>query len=695
MMTLLLLLSVLVASVRASVDAKMRNGAPLSFAAHRVPSPAAHAEREHGALHEIRTSSSASSASSSSFAVLSLLADSATGNFAFTVVAPHVRLLTLALTAPNGTSVRLADFQTASSWPLADAAAAAETLPALTFRLHACAVGAYELRIEVPTSARAPHALPNGAVGLVVTMNESPISIVSHINSYELEVGHHVGLVTRVTDDVAWSVADVALPAALLSAIDSAKMVVIAPDGVESQYDMHDDGLHGDALANDGVFAATFVPAAAGAFVWFAHVHGTTPAGVPFQRTTEHLVRIASVDAELTGKARLTTSGARLRASIGVAPGSAGAARQQSSAAPLLSVYAELWTVAGVPVGWAATAATPANGAVELSWDSRWLADAGVTSGDRFELRNVYISEMDGFVPLSQRAVIAPAHSRALDVAAALAVAATRSGDEKFNGERPAWVDRHLQARLASVAAPAPVVLSHGYCSDANPFLATPSAWTDYHTFTDFGKSRSNDEFARLILAFAQSKGLDSGFAGVGHSQGGIALTHLACTYWSGLDTTRLAAHAKNNATFGAGSGDRVVQSVGTPYKGCSGAGSGASLIKIFGIGCGSNDDLTPDGAALWLSTISSTCAADVYYYTTTYKLKGGSWLGEWCNLATSLVLEAPNDGTTELVYADLPGGNNMGNTEKQCHIDDMVYPAQTSDLARNTEMNKRAGGRQ
>jgi hypothetical protein len=85
-------------------------------------------------------------------------------------------------------------------------------------------------------------------------------------------------------------------------------MVVIAPDGVESQYDMHDDGLHGDALANDGVFAATFVPAAAGAFVWFAHVHDTTPAGVPFQRTTEHLVRIASVDAELTGKAHLTTS---------------------------------------------------------------------------------------------------------------------------------------------------------------------------------------------------------------------------------------------------------------------------------------------------------------------------------------------------------------------------------------------------
>jgi hypothetical protein len=452
--------------------------------------------------------------------------------------------------------------------------------------------------------------------------------------------------------------------------------------------------LHGDQLAHDGIFAATFVPSVPGSFIWFAHVHGTTPDGTPFQRTTEHLVRIASVDVELTGKALLSTRGARLHASIGVAP-----AQPQTAAtvAPLLSVYAELWTTAGVPVGWAATATTPANGAVELSWDARWLADAGVQSSDAFELRHVFISEMDGFVPLSQRAVIVPTQKASLvDVASAIAVASARSGDEKFNGERPSWVDRHVQSRLANANAQAPIVLSHGYCSQSNPFLSTPTAWTDVHAFTDYGKSRSNDEFARLIGAFAESKGLNAGFAGVGHSQGGIALTHLMCTYWSGLDTTRLAAHAKNKtAVFGAGSGERIVQSVGTPYKGCSGAGSGASLIKIFGIGCGANDDLTPDGAALWLSTISSTCAADVYYYTTTYKLKGGSWLGEWCNLATQLVLEAPNDGTTELVFADLPGGNNMGNTEKECHIDGMSYPEQTADVARNVEMNAKAAGRQ
>jgi hypothetical protein len=40
-----------------------------------------------------------------------------------------------------------------------------------------------------------------------------------------------------------------------------------------------------------------------------------------------------------------------------------------------------------------------------------------------------------------------------------------------------------------------------------------------------------------------------------------------------------------------------------THTQGCSGAGSGANLIKLFGVACGANADLTPDGAALWLTT--------------------------------------------------------------------------------------------
>ena len=45
----------------------------------------------------------------------------------------------------------------------------------------------------------------------------------------------------------------------------------------------------------------------------------------------------------------------------------------------------------------------------------------------------------------------------------------------------------------------------------------------------------------------------------VGHSQGGLAALHLRSFYWSGLDLV---------------SGGRVLQSVGSPYQGCSMAGS-------------------------------------------------------------------------------------------------------------------------
>ena len=248
-----------------------------------------------------------------------------------------------------------------------------------------------------------------------------------------------------------------------------------------------------------------------------------------------------------------------------------------------------------------------------------------------------------------------------------------------------------MSARLAAPASAADgdgtLVLVHGYCSSDNPFAATPDAWSGrVETFLDRQASRGNAQFAALIDEFVTAAGVGD-WAGVGHSQGGIALTHLLCTYWSGLDGTRLRDAA--GATGRSGNGTRagpppaLVQSVGTPYQGCSGAGTGASLISLFGYGCGANADLTPSGATTWLAaTVSEQCAQHVYYYTT----KGRS--SNSCSWATNLVLYSPNDGTTELRYADLPGGNNMGTTGRQCHTTDMNYPPQTADAARNARLN-------
>ena len=143
-----------------------------------------------------------------------------------------------------------------------------------------------------------------------------------------------------------------------------------------------------------------------GNYIWYAQLDGRTPDGVRFQRTTEHLVRIASLDAELSGRAKLHTRRARLVASIGVElAGDAAAAAAAAGDELRVLAYAELWTASGAPVAWASAECAVAGGAVELSFDARWLRDAPLadTAADRFELRHVYLSELAGFVPLSQR----------------------------------------------------------------------------------------------------------------------------------------------------------------------------------------------------------------------------------------------------------------------------------------------------
>ncbi len=130
------------------------------------------------------------------------------------------------------------------------------------------------------------------------------------------------------------------------------------------------------------------------------------------------------------------------------------------------------------------------------------------------------------------------------------------------------------------------------------------------------------------------------------------------------------------------------IQTVGTPFLGASGAGSGADLIKIFGFGCGAAFDLSLDGAALWESGIQAETRKDVFFYHTVYADKG---LIKYCNLASNLAIKWPNDGMCERIYGPLPGGNNLGVTQGQCHTLNMKYPPQYRDNARNEEMNAKS----
>ena len=194
----------------------------------------------------------------------------------------------------------------------------------------------------------------------------------------------------------------------------------------------------------------------------------------------------------------------------------------------------------------------------------------------------------------------------------------------------------------------------------------------DSSVFLDANQNRSHDEFARRIRDFGATW---NSFGTVAHSQGGAASLHLYTYYWSGLD----------NAV-----GARRMQSVGTPYQGTNLAGVLAALGGIFGVGCGTNSNLTYSGAASWLAGIPTAARGQVNYYSTAFRTTNW-YTNDYCNFASDLVLSDPEDGTVERSYAQLPGGINRGHVSGQCHTNGMRDPAQYLDASRNSVMNANA----
>lgn len=218
-------------------------------------------------------------------------------------------------------------------------------------------------------------------------------------------------------------------------------------------------------------------------------------------------------------------------------------------------------------------------------------------------------------------------------------------------------------------------ILVHGYCAGGNPYPL--GDFTDAVAF-DGGETANNWshlEFAAKIDEFADAQGID-GCGIIAHSQGGAASLTLYNTAWSCLD-------------YANQGGDRLIQTVGTPYGGTALAGNLAAIGDVFGAGCGYNEDLTYDGALTWQATLASWAKAEVWYYTTTFETKW--WRYDYCHLATDLFLSNDEDGTTEKVSGTLSGANFAGHNDKECHTSGMRDPDQTKNPSRNADMNANA----
>lgn len=440
-----------------------------------------------------------------------------------------------------------------------------------------------------------------------------------------------------------------------LRRVDRARLVVSVDQAVR-ELALFDDGEHDDGAANDGLFGALLPTDLAGDLRARAELSGTTRAGREFLRCVPLAFSVLQPRLLLDGTASATLSDAEhLSIDIGALP---------LGPAQRLHVSAEIWGQAAsgelVPVCWLSRMLDPR--VVDDAWklqlvlDTRWLDIARANAP--LELRHVRVQDPDSEVVLAiepRIALFTPAlrigNAQEITTEMLTGSSSLALGTGSSVGPYAEQPDVHFARAL---------MLVHGYCSGGSVWPAADFTQPKLE-FLDPSANRSHDQFAQLIDQRAQATGLGS-FGIVGHSQGGPAALHLLTYYTSGLDRAR---------------GDRRIQSVASPYQ-------GTPLASLGAFACGTNNNMTPAGAATWLAGIPTWARSQVSYYTTSNS-------GSACNFFTGLLLTDPEDGTVEQFRGQLPGANNMGHVIGWCHTTGMSNPANYTDHARNQAMNATA----
>lgn len=516
--------------------------------------------------------------------------------------------------------------------------------PADLYSLEGVESGSWNLKINAAAGA--------SKRGFLLIEGNASTELASHQTHSRQLVGERIGLAARLT---ATDASDKVLMGDAAGHIERAELRVTYPDGRVAVNAMFDDGAHDDGSAGDGVFGGDFFAASAGDFLAQVVVSGVDRSGQAFIRTAEHPIPVVDASIALAGDVAVAVAsaagGTRLQIELPVVA---------EKADQHFRAYAEVWGTdkSGSPiaVAWVGGMVTPSDGALSLGFDERWVAMAGAVAP--FELRNLRIEDPNNFVTLasSKRLAVNLPTLRVKAGATGIKIDETMQMGPRPRGAQHKGVGKRL-------------LLVHGYCSGG---VWPASQFTTASSFLDANQNRSHDQFARLIQTFGNTW---NSYGIVAHSQGGAAALHLYNYYWSGLD----------NAT-----GSRLIQSVGTPYKGTNLSGILASVGSVFGVGCGTNNDLTYSGASNWLAGIPTASRAKVSYYTTAFRTTNW-WTNDYCNFATDLVLSDPEDGTTEQTNGQLSGGLNRGHTTGQCHTAGMRDPAQFLDSGRNSVMNSNA----
>jgi hypothetical protein len=546
--------------------------------------------------------------------------------------------------------------------------------PAVSYLFTAPVAGEWKARVSWSLFANqttSPEFLST-KVFLMVTFESSSLDIWVSLTTPTPLVGHTLTIEAMVATKGGFT-DGLGRPLPVMKAVDSAEMTVVEPNGKSFKEKMLDDT---NGAPHDGIFEGNFMPTSPGTYNVLVDVTGKDSHNFAFRRSLWYLFRVADHTLSLTKKAWSSlythpiTNDNIVTIDIGV--------DWDPNSKPLYRGYAEVW---GTPSNGSSTTLVPVawvSGLVEVAKDStttagyymrfelntKWLDMAGAKPP--LQLRNLTFEETDSFIPMFRGAVapVTTAHMDLLHYQPNLPVKEITY--EMRNGFN---YYRHYHSNSST---PGKILLVHGYCSSDVPY--TEDDFTDYIAVKDFEQSRTNQEFAEIILNTALDQGATK-FSIASHSHGGIASLHLYTYLQSGLDATTTSG--------------RKLQSMGTPYFGSPLAGLIAIIGDLIGVGCGPNDDLTYQVAEKWIALIPEEKQKDVFMYTTQYKT--GGLLSSFCIPLVSVVLSTPNDGVAEIDKTLLPFGNLVTHEEGWCHTVSMMYPPQCKDSTRNKEINAAA----
>jgi hypothetical protein len=626
-----IVLILLALTCSATLPFKNLQGPPEEFNDHRLPNPSSATITSDSSLLAINLKKE----EDGNIRWIGKIPIDSTKTVTMSLISPHVDKMTLEIISDHVTTQMIEE--TSSSFGMGE-----NTFPAKSYMFKDVSIGTWEVKIELKGDWK-ESTEPNV---FLLTSYDSPYRLSTHQLTYETIISRNIGVVAQLSHN------DVGTP--IPSETLSVELDVRLPDGTFEVIRMHDDGLHNDGAAHDGVYGASLQATEEGVYTTQVVLQAKD-----IFRTAQNTIAVVKDKMTLVDTSVIEMKANEEMVTVKLLA----IAKDSSVIGSKFKVYSEVW--AGTkPIAWVsgmsiAERISDNMVALPLKMSIKWIQRANVqTLSDKFVLRNAYVQDVEHSIPLSTISI-----SNAIVKTPNMTL---NQHSIQFDGtitESMLLGLRPTNLQKSNTNGSHKTLLVHGYCAGGPPFPSID--FTDTLVLEDFQKARTNDEFAEIIGKLGAQA--DS-FSIVSHSQGGLASLHLATFYWSNQDLS---------------TAERPLQSVGSPYRGSALAGTIASIGYVFGVKCGSVYELTRDGSALWLATIPMERRKYVWYATTVYP----SW--SYCNLLANAVLSWPNDGVTEFEFSNLDGAHNVGNKVNWCHSPNMHYPPQGTDKERNTLMDQ------